>query len=94
MLACPTALARKFGPWVQVVESYAARLTAAFDGTGARMIDLDAAPARCPVIVALVDHDLFRAVPPEQRAGKAVLETRGIWPDQPRRVPAALGLAS
>ena len=94
-LAVAAALARRFGPRVAVVEPYAARLPKAFDGTGARLVDLDAALARCPIMVVLVDHDLFRSVPAEERAGKAVLDTRGIWPDQPRPqpAPAALRLA-
>ena len=91
-LAVAAALARRFGPRVAVVEPYAARLPAAFDGTGARLVDLDAALARCPVMVVLVDHDLFRSVPAEERAGKVVLDTRGIWPDQPRPQPAPVAL--
>jgi UDP-N-acetyl-D-mannosaminuronic acid dehydrogenase len=35
------------------------------------------------VLIVLVDHDLFRSVPLAERAGKAVYDTRGIWPDQP-----------
>lgn len=38
-------------------------------------------------MIVLVDHDLFRSVPPEERAGKRVLDTRGVWLDPPR--PAA-----
>jgi UDP-N-acetyl-D-mannosaminuronic acid dehydrogenase len=34
----------------------------------------------------LVDHDVFRSVPLEERAGKRVYDTRGIWPDQPQSV--------
>ena len=35
------------------------------------------------MLIALVDHDLFRSVPLAERADKAVYDTRGIWPDQP-----------
>ena len=35
------------------------------------------------MLIVLVDHDLFRSVPLAERAGKAVYDTRGIWPDQP-----------
>ena len=52
-------------------------------GTGAELIDLDAALETCDVLIVLVDHDLFRSVPLAERAGKAVYDTRGIWPDQP-----------
>jgi UDP-N-acetyl-D-mannosaminuronic acid dehydrogenase len=47
-------------------------------------------------MIVLVDHDLFRSVPLDERAGKAVYDTRGIWPDQPRELPAVgqLRLAS
>ena len=86
-LAVSAALARRFGTRVQVVEPYAAALPAAFAGTSATLIDLDTALATCSVMVVLVDHDLFRSVPVEERAGIAVLDTRGIWPDQPRPMP-------
>ncbi len=94
-LAVTIALARRFGQRVRVVEPYAARLPATFDGTGAVLTDLDAALATCPTMIVLVDHDLFRSVPLEERAGKTVLDTRGIWTDQPRARPVpALRLAS
>ncbi|WP_414901932.1 hypothetical protein ACMT1E_02075 [Sphingomonas flavalba] len=35
--------------------------------------------------IGLVDHDVFRSVPFDKRAGKIVYDTRGIWPDQPKR---------
>ena len=93
-LAVSAALARRFGGRVRVVEPYASTLPAAFTGTGATLVDLDTALATCPVMVVLVDHDLFRSVPLEERAGAAVLDTRGIWPDQPRvAAPPALRLA-
>ena len=90
-LAVSVALARRFGARLRVVEPYAGDLPAAFDGTGAILTDLDSALATCPVMVVLVDHDLFRSVPLEERVGIAVLDTRGIWPDQPR-VPTATTL--
>ena len=34
-------------------------------------------------MIVLVDHDLFRSIPLQERAAKTVLDTRGIWPDQP-----------
>ena len=94
-LAVSAALARRFGSRVRVVEPYASALPAAFDGTDATLVDLDTALATCPIMVVLVDHDLFRSVPLEERAGATVLDTRGIWPDQPpAAVPAPLRLAS
>ena len=35
------------------------------------------------MLIVLVDHDVFRVVPLAERQGKAVYDTRGIWPDQP-----------
>lgn len=90
-LAVSAALARRFGGRVRIVEPYAAALPTTFAGSGAQLIDLDTALSTCPVMVVLVDHDLFRSVPLEERVGKTVVDTRGIWPDQPR-VPAAAPL--
>ena len=46
-------------------------------------------------MVVLVDHDVFRSIPLEERSGKHGLDTRGIWPDQPRGLAApGLRLAS
>lgn len=87
-LAVAVALAGRFGSRVRIVEPYADALPAAFDDTGATLVELDTALATCPVMVVLVDHDLFRSVPVEERADKLVLDTRGVWPDQPRPRPA------
>jgi UDP-N-acetyl-D-mannosaminuronic acid dehydrogenase len=32
-------------------------------------------------LITLVDHDVFKVIPPEERQNKAVYDTRGIWPD-------------
>ena len=77
-------LANQFGDRLDVVEPYSSALPAAFDGTGARLIDLDSAIDGDGLLIVLVDHDLFRSVPLDERAGKIVYDTRGIWPDQPR----------
>jgi len=55
-----------------------------YGGTGATKLDLEEALASCGVLIVLVDHDAFKAVPLEKRAGKQVYDTRGIWPDQPK----------
>ena len=75
------SLAREFGERVQVVEPYAGELPPEFAGTGAELVDIDTALEECGVLVTLVDHDVFKVIPPEERAGKAVYDTRGIWPD-------------
>ena len=77
------ALARRFGERIRVVEPYASALPDAFGNTGAALIDLDTALSDCALMIVLVDHDIFRAVPWEERRGKTVLDTRGIWPEQP-----------
>ncbi|MCP3735269.1 UDP-N-acetyl-D-mannosamine dehydrogenase [Sphingomonas sp. RP10(2022)] len=85
-------LAARFGPRVAIVEPYADALPAAFDGTGATLIDIDTAIEACAIMIVLVDHDVFRSVPLEERRDKAVLDTRGIWPDQPAAAPMPTGL--
>lgn len=80
-------LARRYGKRVRLVEPYARELPAAFEGTGADLIDVDSALERCGVFVVLVDHDVFKSIPVDERAGKAVYDTRGIWRDQPARIP-------
>jgi UDP-N-acetyl-D-mannosaminuronic acid dehydrogenase len=75
-------LARRYGDRIRVVEPYAAEFPREFGGTGARLINIDAALEECEVLIALVDHDVFSAVLPLERAGKLVYDTRGIWPDQ------------
>ncbi|RIA36759.1 UDP-N-acetyl-D-mannosaminuronic acid dehydrogenase [Hephaestia caeni] len=77
------ALARRFGDRVRIVEPYTDGLPAAFAGTAARLIDLDDAIESCPLMVVLVDHEIFKSVPLDERAAKQVYDTRGIWPDQP-----------
>lgn len=79
-------LARRFGERIEVVEPYASELPREFEGTGAKLIDVDTALEECDVLIVLVDHDVFRVVPLAERAGKVVYDTRGIWPDQPKPV--------
>ncbi|WP_312488894.1 UDP-N-acetyl-D-mannosamine dehydrogenase [Sphingomonas sp.] len=76
------ALADRFGPRVRIVEPYATTLPPALAATGAVLTDIDTALETCPAMVVLVDHDIFRSVPLEERRGKTVLDTRGLWPDQ------------
>ena len=82
-------LARRYGRRIKLVEPYAQELPIEFAGTGAELIDLDTALEQCGVFVILVDHDMFKSVPVDERADKAVYDTRGIWPDQPRRAAAS-----
>jgi len=82
-------IARRYGARVSIVEPYAAELPIEFNDTGASLIDIDTALETCDVLIVLVDHDVFRVVPLAERQGKAVYDTRGIWPDQP--APDAAG---
>ncbi|QJQ32758.1 UDP-N-acetyl-D-mannosamine dehydrogenase [Sphingomonas lacunae] len=78
------ALARRFGERIALVEPYAAGLPMEFAGTGANLVELDDALAECDLLIVLVDHDMFRSIPLDERADKIVYDTRGLWPDQPR----------
>ena len=77
------ALARRFGTQIEIVEPYARGLPMEFAGTGAQLIDLDSALAGCDLLIVLVDHDLFKSIPIEERGDKIVYDTRGLWLDQP-----------
>ena len=77
-------LARRFGARINVVEPYTEALPIEFTDTGAALIDIDSALEDCELLIVLVDHDVFRAVPLAERADKVVYDTRGIWPDQPK----------
>lgn len=82
------ALARRFGRTVQLVEPYARALPVDFAGTGAELVELDDALSDCALLIVLVDHDMFRSIPLEEREDKLVYDTRGLWPDQPKADPA------
>ena len=77
-------LARKFGNRISVVEPYATELPKEFDGTSASLIDIDSALETSEILIVLVDHDQFKAVPLAERARHLVYDTRGIWLDQPK----------
>ncbi len=86
-VAVAAAIARRFGSDVQIVEPYAAALPMEFAGSQAQLVELDDALADCDILIVLVDHDLFKSIPLEEREGKIVYDTRGLWPDQPRYDP-------
>ena len=79
-------LARKFGARIKVVEPYASELPREFAGSAAELIDIDTALEEAGILIVLVDHDQFKAVPLAERATKLVYDTRGIWLDQPKPV--------
>jgi len=81
------SLAQRFGERIHIVEPYAAQLPVSLAAAGAVLIDLDTAIETCPIMIVLVDHELFKSVPLDERADKLVYDTRGIWPDQPASSP-------
>lgn len=83
-VAVASALARRFGDPIYLVEPFAHALPMEFAGTNARLVDLDDALSDCDILIVLVDHDVFRSIPLEEREGKIVYDTRGLWPDQPK----------
>ncbi|MEP9357601.1 UDP-N-acetyl-D-mannosamine dehydrogenase [Sphingomonas sp. KR3-1] len=91
-LKVAATLAERFGERIQIVEPYANTLPDQFNGTGAGLIDIDSAIESCGIFVVLVDHDVFKSVPLDERADKQVYDTRGIWPDQPASTGAGAPL--
>lgn len=81
------ALARRFSKQIRVVEPFAKGLPMEFAGTGAELVDLDSALTTCGILIVLVDHELFKSIPLDERADKLVYDTRGLWPDQPAAAP-------
>ncbi|MBK9433242.1 MAG: UDP-N-acetyl-D-mannosamine dehydrogenase [Sphingomonadales bacterium] len=77
------SLAKRFGSRTAIVEPYTDTLPKEFEGTGASLVDVDTALLECDILIVLVDHDAFRAIPLAERSDKLVYDTRGIWPDQP-----------
>lgn len=85
-------LARKFGDRIKIVEPFAAELPREFEGTRAELIDIDTALENCGILIILiilVDLDVFRVVPAEERGNALVCDTRGIWNDTARPVRRA-----
>ena len=74
-------LARRFGNRISIVEPHATELPREFDGTGARLADIDHAIESAGIHIVLVDHDVFRAIPAAERGDALVYDTRGIWRD-------------
>lgn len=85
-------LAKRYGRQIKIVEPYTSILPTNFDGTEAQLIDIDQALETCPIIITLTDHDVFKSIPLDERVGKFVYDTRGIWPDQPDNLEAEMGI--
>lgn len=83
-------LAQIFGGRINIVEPYAEKIPPELEGSGATLIDIDSALLDCDLLITLVDHDAFKAIPLAERAHKIIYDVRGIWPDQPDAVPMRL----
>lgn len=71
---------RRLADSLLVVEPYVESLPAALaNHVDVELAELDQALAAADVVVLLVDHQQFKAVPRELLAGKAVIDTRGLW---------------
>lgn len=72
------ALSRTHGDRILIVEPFTDQLPAAFAGSGASLVTLDAGLRQAEIVVVLVDHTAFRNLSPADLAGKLVFDTRGM----------------
>jgi UDP-N-acetyl-D-mannosaminuronic acid dehydrogenase len=72
------SLSHTHGNRILVVEPFTEELPAAFAGTGAELVTLDAALRQAEIVVVLVDHTAFKHLSPADLAGKLVFDTRGM----------------
>lgn len=77
-LAIATRLAGIYPGQVDVVEPFITDLPAALAGR-AGLIPSGQAAQTADVLVLLVDHSDFRAMPVPRRAGLRLIDTRGVW---------------
>ena len=73
-------LARLFEGEILVVEPHIDALPDGLAGEARiRLVATDDALAAADILVLLTDHSAFRAIDEEARAGKGVIDTRGMW---------------
>ena len=78
-LAIATRLAALYPGQVEISEPYIRQLPAAFEGRATLVAPAEAL-RNCDVLVMLVDHDAFKALPqPGGQTGRRIVDTRGIW---------------
>ena len=75
------ALVARFGDRVDLVEPYVDSLPPELEGGAAELMPMEEALDRCRILIGLVDHRVFKAIPRERLAGKAIYDTRGMWRD-------------
>ena len=78
-LKVASALADEFNTRIAIVEPHTTALPEAIAASGATLTDIDTALTTCHIMIVLVDHDIFRSVPSEERQDKIIYDTRGIW---------------
>jgi len=74
------ALAKSAGTTIRVVEPHIKQLPtrlAKYDQV--TFCDLASALEQAQIVVLLTDHQAFRAITPDQLAGKKIFDTRGVW---------------
>lgn len=69
-------LIARYGDRIDLVEPFVTTLPRSL--AGGRLVSLDDGLAN-DILVVLVDHSVFKAVPAEARAGKQLYDTRGMW---------------
>ncbi|MBA4082726.1 MAG: UDP-N-acetyl-D-mannosamine dehydrogenase [Erythrobacter sp.] len=72
------ALSHTHGERILVVEPFTEELPKALEGTGARLVTLDAGLRQAEIVVVLVDHTAFKHLGHEDLVGKLVFDTRGM----------------
>lgn len=77
-LSIATRLAELYPGQLDVVEPFIAQLPCALDGK-ARLVRPGLAVQNCDVLVLLVDHDDFKAMPIPEKPGLRIIDTRGVW---------------
>ena len=71
---------RRFADRLLAVEPYVEVLPAALASRACiELVELNLPLAEADVVVVLVDHQQFKAVPREALAGKEQIDTRGLW---------------
>ncbi len=74
-----TDLARRFGPRLSLVEPHISALPPPLSESGARLVTLETALADSDVVILLVGHAAFRAIPAAALAHKQVYDACGFW---------------
>jgi len=73
------ALAKSLGKRLTIVEPHARELPGQIAEFGAKLKTADEALVQCDVLIMLVDHREFKAIPRQALEGKDIYDTRGIW---------------